>query len=79
MSERTNSAFNWSPVTPSDSNVLEPYPTGLFIGGAGTVRLMGHDGVSADFVCAAGTTLTCQPLKVMATGTTATNIVEMRN
>ncbi len=61
-------------ITPSDTAPINPL-VGLYVGGAGTVVAVGVDGVSASFVCPAGTYLRGRFTLVKATGTTATNIV----
>ncbi len=65
-------------ITPSDSAPVEPRFDGLWIGVAGDVVCVGHDGVEATFKCQAGSVLPISPLFVKATGTTSTNIVGIR-
>lgn len=72
MSERLFSAMRWAAITPSDTATLEPFPVVVFIGGAGVVVAVGHDGVSASFTVPAGAVLSIQPRQIKATGTTAT-------
>lgn len=63
-------------VTPHDTNPLaKGTADGFYIGGAGTVVLVGEDGDSAQFICTDFQTLPFSALRVLATGTTATNIV----
>jgi hypothetical protein len=64
-------------VTPSDSTVLSC--RSLYVGGAGSVAVMGlGDSVATTFVgVPAGTILPVAVKRVMATGTTATNIVAL--
>lgn len=51
---------------------------GLFIGGAGNVKVRMADGVDVTFTgVAAGTLLPIQVVRVWSTGTTATNIVAL--
>ena len=63
-------------VTPSDTARIGP-TIGLYVGGAGTVKAAGVDGVVATYVCQAGQYLTGSFDKVMATNTTATSIVAL--
>jgi len=66
----------WASVTPSDTAGIGN-TIGLFVGGAGNVNAQGSDGVAAVFACQAGQYLTGKFAKVLATGTTATNIVAL--
>lgn len=62
-------------VTPSDSTVI-PYFRALWIGGAGDVAVKFANGSTATHVgVPAATVLPVQGTQVLATGTTATNIV----
>jgi hypothetical protein len=70
-------AQRFAPVVPSDATVYSPAFRRLFVGGAGTVTVVGQDGVSATFTVGAGVDLNVSGSKVMATGTTATLIVAM--
>jgi len=63
-------------VTPSDTTRIGP-TIGLYVGSTGTVKAAGTNGVVATYVCQAGQYLTGAFDKVMATGTTATNIVAL--
>lgn len=67
-------ATRWTAITPHDSNELPELPKAIRCNGAGTLMLVGEDGVAADFVVAAGEALACRPRIVKATGTTATGI-----
>lgn len=79
MSDNLFSALRWEELTPSDTVAIEPFPVAIFVGTAGDVEAKGDDGVSATFVAVAGQTLSIQPRYVMATGTTATNLVALYN
>jgi hypothetical protein len=68
----------WNDVTPSDSTAIGQ-TIGLYIGGAGTVKAKGVDGVIGTFICQAGQYLIGNFSYVMATGTTATSIVALRS
>lgn len=68
----------FSDVTPSDTASLPANVIGLYVGGAGTVKASGQDGTVGTFVVAAGQYLTGTFRRVLATGTTATNIVALR-
>lgn len=79
MSDSTASAYTWAAVTPSNTAAIEPRPDALFIGGGGNVSAVGEDGVSATFAVADGAYLMIQPVRINATGTTATGIVALYN
>lgn len=75
--DATVSAFNAASVTPSDSTALLP-TRGLYIGGAGNVRVeMSLGNVVTFSGILAGTILPIQVVKVYATDTTATSIVAL--
>lgn len=62
-------------ATPNDATVLKT-TRALYIGGAGNVAVSMVDGGDAVFVgLAAGSLLPVQVVKVLATGTTATDIL----
>jgi hypothetical protein len=66
-------------VTPSDATHYTPPLDALYVGGAGNLSVTGVDGASYTLSGAlAGTIYNLQIVKVMATGTTATNIVALR-
>ena len=72
------SAGNWHPITPSDTANIEPRCDGLWIGATGDVRAEDAFGRIATFKCMGGTVLPISARRVLATGTTATNIVGLR-
>lgn len=76
MSEQIPSKF--LDVTPSDTAALPGDLIGLYIGGAGTVKGVGRDGVTGTFVVSSGQYLTGNFIRVLFTGTTATSIVALR-
>lgn len=69
-------ASGWTPVTPSNSVNLSFVPQALYIGVAGDISLTDADGNTVVFTVAAGI-LDLSPVRVNATGTTATNIVAL--
>lgn len=73
----TGSAFQAAAITPSDSAELVRMTKGLYVGGAGNLNLLlAGDTTPVVFVgVAAGTVLPVRVAKVMATNTTATNLV----
>ena len=77
-SDRTYSALKWKPITPSDTANVEPTPSAVFVGGAGTVVAIGEDGVSATFTAAAGSVLPIQPIRITA-ASTATGLIGLIN
>lgn len=66
-------------VTPNDATDLATYAKALFIGTAGTVVLIPVDNADGETVTFAGLangqTLAVSARRVLATGTTATNII----
>lgn len=73
MSETARNAFN---ITPSDSTAVQF--DALRVGVAGDVTFKDIDGTSVLVTCAAGQHVLCHGTYVMATGTTASNIVGLR-
>lgn len=78
MSETTRPAANAAVVTPSNDVTLSGV-RGLYVGGAGDVaiRFPGNNTSVVFSAVTAGTILPVQAVKVMGTGTTATNIVAL--
>lgn len=65
-------------VTPSDTLSITPVPRALWVGVSGDLSVEFIDGTSVTLSGAsAGVPLALQVSKVMATGTTATNIVAL--
>jgi hypothetical protein len=79
MSEASDPATGCVAVTPSDTTVLDC--RALFVGGAGNVAIATRDRPTATAVTftgvLAGSILPVAAYKVMATNTTATNIVAL--
>jgi hypothetical protein len=66
------------PVSPSDSAALAETTRGIFVGTGGTIAAVMASGASVTFVSvASGSLLPVRLTKVMATGTTAGNIVAL--
>lgn len=68
-------------VTPSDSTDLTTYAKAIYVGGAGNIAVImkynsADTGVTFNGVTA-GTVLPIQVRRVLATGTTATNIIAL--
>jgi hypothetical protein len=61
-------------VTPSNSTNLTVRPRALYVGTQGNLTLIDEHGTSCAYVGVTGL-LPFRPVRVMATGTTATNIV----
>lgn len=71
-------AREWIAVTPSDTVPIPAGCRGLFVGGAGSLSLVGANGVAVTFTgVLAGTVLPCGPIRVNETGTDATLIVAL--
>lgn len=64
-------------VTTSDSEDLDHLPDGLYVSGAGTLALVGIDGVTASFTVVAGSYHPLRPRRILSTGTSATGIVTL--
>lgn len=79
MSERTFSAIRWREITPSDTAAIEPFPVAIRANVGGIIVCVGDDGVAFPFAVADGQILEVQPIKVLATGTTATGIAGLYN
>jgi hypothetical protein len=69
-------ASDGAAVTPSDTVPLATVSKRLWVGGAGNVRLVTVRGAPLTYASVpAGTYLDVRALQIMATGTTATNII----
>lgn len=77
MNTSISSSEYFSSVTPNDSTDLPGgQPRGLYVGGAGNVAVSDRGRQSSTFVAVpAGSFLDIAPLRVLSTGTTATNII----
>jgi hypothetical protein len=75
----TDAAGRFFAVTPSDSASLPNKPRALYVGTAGNLAIRNTtDGVTVTLVgVPAGSLLPVRPDRVMATGTTASNIVAL--
>jgi len=63
-------------VAPHDSNLLAETTRALYVGGAGTIAVVLASGASLTFASVSpGTVLPVRATKIMATGTTATDIL----
>ena len=63
-------------ITPSDSEDLPEVPRGIYIGGAGNMKVTMQAGTVATFHnLSVGTCLPIMPSRVWATDTTATNLI----
>jgi hypothetical protein len=69
---------NTAAVTPDDDNDLNDTTRALYIGGAGNVTIIDANGNTTTFEAVpVGMILPVRASRVMATGTTATNIVAL--
>lgn len=72
----TSPARDAAAITPSDATALPSTVRGLYIGGAGTLRVRMLSGAVVDFPdVLGGAVYPIRVSQVMATGTTATGIV----
>lgn len=62
-------------ITPNDGVNLADIPKALYIGGAGDIVVTDKYGTDITYAVSAGFILPFRPVRVKATGTTATNIV----
>lgn len=78
MSEITRPAGNAEAVTASDSTTLSGV-RGVYVGGAGNVAMTfpGQSSAVTFVGVSAGTILPVQPVKIMSTNTTATDILAL--
>lgn len=75
---RTHSSGQPFAITPDDDNDLERNVRGVYIGGAGNLTVMKEDGTTETFVTPlVGTVVPVQTKRVMASGTTASNLMGM--
>jgi len=59
-------------ITPDDDNDLPEIPRGLYCEGAGTVAIVDEAGTEKSYTLTQGQVLTFRPVRVKASGTTAT-------
>jgi hypothetical protein len=62
-------------ITPNDAINFTERARRIFVGGAGTVNLVGLDALPVSFTCVAGQYIDCASIRVNATGTTATLLI----
>ena len=79
-SDASSPCRHWAAITPSDGTDLTRVPKALYVGGAGDVTMIGADAPSgatgvAWKGAAAGEILPVRPRRILATGTTATDLV----
>lgn len=68
----------YAAVTPSDSTDLDSIARSIYVGGAGDVVAVRHDGTTVTFSgVAAGTVLPIAVRRINSTSTTATGIVAL--
>jgi hypothetical protein len=66
-------ATQWKTVVPSDTVNMPAGCRGIYVGGAGTITMVGDDGVAGVFTAVpVGTFVPCGPRRINATGTAAT-------
>ena len=72
------SARRWRTIAPSDTANIEPRPFGVWIDNAGDLVAVDEDGNEATFKVPAGTLLPISPVRIKATGTSASGIKGFR-
>jgi len=73
----TGPAIRWSAIAPHDTAALDPMPRALFVGIGGTLALEDRTGSVVVWTVMDGQFLPVSPLRIRATGTTATNIIAL--
>jgi hypothetical protein len=68
------------PITPDDDDDIKHegiyiVPRAIRVGGAGDVVIRDGAGTEVTYTCVAGELLTFRPVRILATGTTATDLV----
>lgn len=77
MSTRDSSAAdNAVAITPSDSAEIQ-YPRGIYVGVSGDVAVLMRGGGNVVFKAAPVGVLPIRPIKVLSTGTTATDMLAL--
>lgn len=69
------SAADGFDITPNDGVDLSIETRQIVVGGAGTLRVILKSGSTVNFTCVAGQSLNIKATRVLATGTSATNLV----
>ena len=73
-----SSSWAYVAVTPSDSTDLDTLTRAIYVGGAGNVVAVRHDGTTVTFTAVpAGTVLPIAVRRINSTSTTATAIVAL--
>ena len=73
-----NVSITYEAVTPSDSTDLTTLARAIYVGGAGNVVAVQHDGTAVTFTAVpAGTVLPIAVRRINSTSTTATSIVAL--
>lgn len=72
----SNPADDWFPISPDDAADLAQVPRAIHVGGnGGAVVCRNRRGVEATFWLEQGSILPIRPVRILATGTTATGLV----
>lgn len=65
-------------ITPNDSTDLDPIPRGIFVGGAGDITIRDKSGNDETYtIAAAPFVLPFRGVRVLSTGTNATNLIAL--
>ena len=76
--QQLGAAYHFDAVTPSDSTDFDTLARAIYVGGAGDVVAVRHDGSTVTFAgVQAGTVLPVACRRVNSTSTTATSIVAL--
>lgn len=75
----TGSSKGWQTLTPNDAADLAFWPIAIEVGSTGgTVVMQDADGNQSTFYFAAGQQKALRPVRILATGTTATPIIGLK-
>lgn len=78
MSSKSDPAIGATAITPSDTAELDMNMKGIYVGGAGNIKLETADGSTVTFAsCAAGSILPVVAKFVFSTDTTATALIAL--
>ena len=75
LEDATSPAREWFSITPHNRNNLSRPVRSIWVNGAGNVAVVAQNGDEAIFAVSAGMLLPVQPVRVKATGTTATGLI----
>ncbi len=75
MSTKSDPAEGAQTITPHDTNELGFTTRGIYVGGAGDVKLISVDGNTVTFTAPVGVVIPIATRRVLSAGTTATKLI----